>query len=100
MNDDLNIPQALAVTQEVLKSKLANKEKLAAVFDFDKVLGLNLADASKPVSLPTEVKALADKRERVRVEENYKESDRLREEIERLGYKIEDIKGGQRITKK
>ena len=100
INDDLNMPQALAVAQEVLKSKLADKEKLAAVLDFDKVLGLNLASALKPVSLPTEVKALADKRERVRVEENYKESDRLREEIERLGYKIEDIKGGQRITKK
>jgi len=101
INDDLNMPQALAVAQEVLKSKLADKEKLAAVLDFDKVLGLNLADALKPVSLPTEVKALADKRERVRVEENYKESDRLREEIEKLGFIVEDIKGGgQRIYKK
>ena len=101
INDDLNTPQALAVAQEVLKSKLEAGIKLATVLDFDKVLGLNLADALKPVSLPTEVKALADKRERVRVEENYKESDRLREEIEKLGFIVEDIKGGgQRIYKK
>ena len=101
INDDLNMPQALAVAQEVLKSKLEAGIKLATVLDFDKVLGLNLADALKPVSLPTEVKALADKRERVRVEENYKESDRLREEIEKLGFIVEDIKGGgQRIYKK
>ncbi len=42
INNDLNIPQAMAVLQKLLKSDLPEKDKLATAIDFDKVLGLNL----------------------------------------------------------
>ena len=100
MNDDLNMPQALAVTQEVLKSKLANKEKLAAVFDFDKVLGLNLASALITEALPKEVNKIVDERRRARENKDFKKSDELRKKIEELGYSVEDTNGGQRVSKK
>ena len=100
VNDDLNMPQALAVVQEVLKSKLADKEKLATVLDFDKVLGLKLDSALKLEELPSDIKVLAKKREQARAQKDFKDSDRWRAEIEKLGYVVEDIIGGQRIYKK
>ncbi len=132
MNDDLNMPQALAIVQEVLKSKINNKKKLATVLDFDKVLGLNfskkiistttnttfisstttsttsssssttttllLDEYTKNLSL--EIKNLINKRNIARKNKDFKESDRLRDEIEKLGYIVEDTKDGQRISKK
>jgi len=98
INDDLNTPRALAVLQEVLKSKLSNQEKLATVLDFDKVLGLDLAEALKPVELPDEVQKLAKARQEARNKKDFSSSDELRKKIEKLGYLVEDTKDGQRIT--
>ena len=42
INDDFNIPQAVALIPELLKSNLKNEDKLATLFEFDKVLGLEL----------------------------------------------------------
>jgi len=100
VNDDLNMPQALATTQEVLKSELPAKEKLATILDFDKVLGLNLAQALSAVELPAEVEKLAGARQIAREKKKFDESDKLRAEIEKLGYVVEDTKDGQRISKK
>ncbi|MDP2736935.1 MAG: cysteine--tRNA ligase, partial [bacterium] len=100
INDDLNTPRALAIVQEVLKSKLSDKEKLATVLNFDKVLGLNLKEAGAIEEISEEVSALVNKREEARKNKNWAESDRLRAEIEKQGYTIKDTKDGQRIVKK
>jgi cysteinyl-tRNA synthetase len=42
INNDFNMPQALALIFGVLKSALPNEDKLATILDFDKVLGLKL----------------------------------------------------------
>lgn len=100
VNDDLNTPQALAVVQEVLKSKSPALEKLAAVLDFDKVLGLDLAKVFGDCELPDEIKKLADARQISRNEKNFNQSDELRKKIENAGYMVEDAESGQRIIKK
>ena len=100
VNDDLNTPKALAVTQELLKSDVSNKEKLTAILDFDKVLGLNLADALKEEKIPAEIKKIIKAREKAREEKNFEKSDKLRRRIEKLGYIIEDTKEEPRISKK
>ncbi len=100
INNDLNIPRALAIVQELLKSALPNEEKLAAVLDFDKVLGLSLSEAHKKEELPEEIKKLTAAREKAREENNFKESDRLRAEIENRGYIVEDSKEGTRVFRK
>jgi cysteinyl-tRNA synthetase len=101
VNDDLNMPQALAIVQEVLKSKLGQEEKLATILDFNKVLGLDLgiqAEVQKDLSI--EVKELIKLRDSARVEKNWEESDKIRDKIEKLGYIIEDSKNGMRVFKK
>lgn len=107
INNDLNMPQALATLQEMLKDdKLSNEDKLAGVEEFDKVLGLDLLSLSKEISdtesvdIPDNVLMLAKKRQEERNNANYEESDRLRKEIEDLGYEIEDFKDGFKLHKK
>lgn len=105
ISDDLNIPQALAITQDLLKSELAPAVKLATVLDFDKVLGLGLAQAANFIvneitfsELPTEVQALALARETARKNKNFEESDRLRDEVKSRGYAVEDTKDGMKFS--
>jgi cysteinyl-tRNA synthetase len=95
INDDLNMPQALAITQEVLKSDLSNAAKLATVLDFDRVLGLNLA-----VEIPAEIIKLAEDRLVARKNKDFVESDRLRAEIESKGYIVKDSGGGYVLMEK
>ncbi|MFA6106979.1 MAG: cysteine--tRNA ligase [Patescibacteria group bacterium] len=100
MNDDLNMPKALAVAQDLLKSKLPDKEKLAAILDFDRVFGLSFKEAiGKEEATPEEVKKLADEREAAREKKDWKKSDELRDKIKTLGYTVEDSGEGARIKK-
>lgn len=105
INDDLNIPQALAITQDLLKSDLPVGHKLATVLDFDKVLGLGFSLASSLIDneiffddLSVEAKALVSARQQARVDKDFTESDRLREELRSRGITVEDTKDGMKFT--
>ncbi|PIR13561.1 cysteine--tRNA ligase [Candidatus Falkowbacteria bacterium CG11_big_fil_rev_8_21_14_0_20_39_10] len=100
INDDFNIPQALAIVQDLLKSDLTKNEKLSTIKDFNKVLGLGLDKPKQKRGLPVEIKNLIKSRKKARQEKNFKESDKLRDKIEKFGYIIEDTKDGMRIFKK
>ncbi len=99
INDDLNTPQALAVAQKILKSKLSNGDKLATLLDFDKILGLRLIEAIRPVKIPKKIEELAEKREKLRKEKKWSEADELRQQIKKLGYQIEDTKKGPLLAR-
>ncbi len=98
VNDDLNIPLALALAQELIKSTLSNPVKLVTVLYFDRVFGLNL-DQRVQTSLPPEIIALCDRRKEARSAKDWKSSDRLRQKIEALGYKVEDGPNGMNVYK-
>ncbi len=105
INDDLNMPQALAILFAVLKSELGAAEKLHTIFDFDTVLGLNLENtlSGNEIEIPEAVKQLAERRLSARAEKNWALSDSLRNEADELGYIIEDVKDNgipYRIKKK
>ncbi len=101
IEDDFNIPQALAITWEIIKDdKLINEEKLTTILDFDKVLGLKLAKL-KPakIEIPQAVQALIDNRQKFRDLGDFEEADILRKEIEEQGYLIEDTPNGVKVSK-
>ncbi len=103
VNDDLNTPLALAIAQKLLKSDIPKDEKSTTILDFDRVLGLELEVLTSMkdfVALPDKIKKLIADRQRVRKGKNFEESDRLRKEIEKLGYTVEDMKDGMRVLKK
>lgn len=100
--NDLNVPATLALVPEVLKSDLSDKDKLATLFDFDQVWGLNLENVPqiKEIILPIEVKEIISEREAARQAKDFIRADELRQLLENMGYKIEDTAGTSRISKK
>jgi cysteinyl-tRNA synthetase len=100
INDDLNTPKATAVVQEMLKSdEYLKEDKLATFIDFDKVLGFNISTVAEGL-LPAKINKLKAERQKAKDGKDYSNADRIRVEIEKLGYTIEDTKEDQRIYKK
>ncbi len=116
VNDDLDTPGALAVLWDMVSDKtLSEKNLRAGLLDLDHVLGLGLhdedADARElwekefgtviPMSdVPEDVQKLLAEREAARAERRWDEADRVRIDIEKTGYIIEDTVDGPRIVKK
>lgn len=99
INDDLNLPKALVVIQDIFKSNLTNKDKLATILNFDEVLGLNLKNVLEE-KIPERIIKLANERENARHDKKWQKSDELREQILNLGYIIKDTDSGYHIIKK
>jgi len=96
IDNDLNLPQALAWLWEILRSEAIPAVKKATVLEMDQVLGLRL-DSVKPFMIPEKIRQLAEMRERARRKKDFKTADELREEIKNLGYEIEDTREGYQI---
>lgn len=115
MDDDLNISEALAAvfdfTNEVNKlSGMMNVKQAEEVRKFilniDKVLGFiekiydgYLVKLGQKIK-GTEVGQLLKQREEARNNKDFKESDRLRDEIQGLGFLMEDTKNGSVVRLK
>jgi cysteinyl-tRNA synthetase len=84
LEDDLNVPEALAVVWEAVKDGVFVKE-------WDEVLGLKLTEISKPkFQITNEIQDLMREREKLRGEGKWEEADKLRQKIEKMGYMLHD----------
>ena len=93
INDDLNLPQALAVLWEVAKDQsLDGETKISTILDFDRVLGLKLEEKlSQPEEYSLEVKALIEEREQARSDKNWSRADEIRNTLkEQFGVEVKD----------
>ena len=102
ISDDLNMPEALAVTWEIFQDHNLNDfEKAFLAFEFDKVLGLSLTSEKKSLidEIPAEIQALAGKREEYRKSKDFDKADQVRKQIEAFGYIIKDLPSGTEIKK-
>lgn len=98
VNNDLNIPQALAIVWDLVRSDYPTSAKAESLLKMDQVLGLGLKDyVSKPREIPDEVEELIQKREQVRKTRDFKKSDELRAKIKKLGFEIEDTPIGSKL---
>jgi len=108
LENDLDSPKALAVILGLVKNintlidkNEINQAQAKAVYDlmieFDKVLGLSLAQTE---DIPEEITNLAAEREKMRKEKKWKEADEIRKKIEKKGYEISDSEGKTVIRKK
>ncbi len=98
VNDDLNVPRALAVAWDVLRGDLPGAVKRATLVRFDDVLGLGLAAwVPREAVVPPEVRALADARAAARRAKRWAEADRLRAELAAAGWDMEDQPDGYRL---
>jgi cysteinyl-tRNA synthetase len=102
VNDDLNMPQALAVMWGVVRDeKLREIEKLNLLYDFNRVLGLDLdkIEEEKSAEAPAEVMELVQKRIEAKKAKDFKRADELRDEVKSLGWEIIDKKDGVEVKK-
>ena len=100
MNDDLNTPQTLAVVWELVNADLPTNAKAESILRMDQVLGLRLKDyVGHALEIPLEVQQLVNDREEARKQKDWKRSDELRVDIEKLGYVIEDTADGSKVKK-
>jgi cysteinyl-tRNA synthetase len=94
LNDDLNMPEALAVCWDMLKSNLTEPTKLATVLKLDKVLGLRLEDAIG-YEIPQKIYDLARTRSEYRRNGIWDKADIVRRQIAEQGYAVEDLPDGK-----
>ncbi|HEV7809043.1 MAG TPA: hypothetical protein VGO64_00475, partial [Candidatus Limnocylindrales bacterium] len=110
IDDDLDLPTALAIVREIARADLPAVERLHLVLDADFVLGLDLDgdakagtginDSRRADGLPTEVAAIAARRATARAERDYATSDALRDEMADLGYGVTDGRDGQTVRRR
>ena len=100
VNDDLNMPRAVAAVQEMLKSNISDADKTATVIDFDRVLGFDLDQVDIPEAIPDNILEKAEARQKARKARKWAEADRLRDEIYEMGFEIQDTKDGVKILKR
>ena len=106
LDADLNTSLAVTCLYDVLKAKTSDSTKLAALSDFDYVLGLNLLSAAEkaravePKTAETAgeqdpaIDALLARRAQAKKEKNWAEADRIRDELKAQGIEIIDTPQG------
>ncbi len=95
LNNDLNAPQALSLAWELLAARdVSPEDKLEILKQFDTVLALGLTRAMRPPKISPKIMKLIEERETYRTSKQFTQSDRLREELNDLGYIVEDTPRG------
>jgi cysteinyl-tRNA synthetase len=99
ISNDFQIPQAVALMWEMLKSNVPSSDKLDLLLEFDQVFGLKLDEISEE-RIPEDIIKLAKERENARRQKDFRKSDELRQKIQELGYEIKDAADTYIIKKK
>ena len=107
MNDDLDSPQALAIFFDWMKTvngkidkNVITDSELGEAWEFlvafDSVFGFI---QNQDFEIPDKINLLLNKRQKARDEENWVESDLIREHLKEKGWMVEDTPDGQYIKK-
>ena len=105
LNDDLNMPKALAAMWEMLKSDASNTAKLNSLLRYDAVLGFDLAKVREEKSIipleevPEDVRIMIEERQRFRKAKRYNLADQWRNKIKKKGFEVLDTPKGIEIKK-
>jgi cysteinyl-tRNA synthetase len=105
VNNDLNTPLALSKLHMIItETNKAYKKGIGKcdadmvieiLLEFDRVLGLNLADQARKKEIPSEAESLILKREKLRKERKFSEADKIRATLkEEYNVIIEDTENG------
>ncbi len=108
LDDDLDLPGALARVREMLRADLPPDERRWLVLDADAVLGLDLhhvwdaqaAESRGGADVPADVSALQVARDEARAARDYARADALRQELGDRGWDVEDGPGGSTLRRR
>lgn len=99
--NDLNTPQALAVTWKALADKaLSAGDKLQLIYKIDTIFGLGVeAWEQEEIEITPELQELLDRREQARTDKDWTAADQLRTELAALGFVVEDSPAGPKLKR-
>jgi len=96
LDDDLNTAGSLGV----LYTQLGHKGDRVLAGNMADVLGIEFPAPAEKAEIPSKIRELADEREKYRRNEQFIEADRLRKEIDALGFIVEDTPEGPAVRLK
>lgn len=101
IEDDLNMPQAMATVWNLVREGNRRQDRRAwqILLDFDRVLGLGLKETEEENVIPADIYQMAVEREAARKAKDWTRADRLRDEIRRRGWVVEDTVNGWRLKR-
>lgn len=100
LDHDLNLPRALAVVWELVRSELPPGVRRATLDRFDKVLGLGMNEWAPPANeMPADVVDLFAQREEARAGKDWARADSLREALRARGWQVEDGASAPRVSR-
>jgi len=97
IEDDLNMPQAMAAVSEMIREAETRKEYgvLDALYDFDRVLGLRLRESAEAATeIDPGIQALIEEREQARKAKDWARADQIRNQLAEQGIILEDTPSG------
>ena len=100
VENDLDMPGALALTWELVRSELPGQAKMALLLEFDQIYGLDLDQVPQEYQLPEPVASTVGERGSLRQQANYTAADALRSDIMAQGYLLEDTVEAPRVRPK
>jgi len=101
INNNLNMPMALAVLFKTIKSNLDDSSKYSLLLYYDEVFGLRFDEIEKRIDdIPENVKELVQKRIDAKKNKDFESADKIRDEINELGYILKDTPKGPVLSKK
>ena len=102
MLNDLNTPKALADLWLLMKdAEISDQDKLAAVLEMDRILGLMLDEVeTENPELSEDELGMVMEREKARKEKDWKRADELRDKLLSMGISVKDTAAGPQWKKK
>jgi len=112
MEDNLETAGIIASLWDLTKdSSVLPEDKRATMLEYEKILGLGFGWNTEKLTafgikiesviiakdIPDNIKKLLEERKVARTEKNWRQSDEIRDEINREGYSIKDEKNGEQI---
>jgi cysteinyl-tRNA synthetase len=111
LDDDLDLPTALAVARETLRAPLSADERRWLALDADAVLGLDLdraplagpgvaADADDSAAVPGDIARLVAERDAARAARDFASADALRADLAERGWEVTDTADGTTVARR
>lgn len=91
LEDDLNIPEALATLWKLVKdTSISENKKYWTALEMDRVLSLDIGKEKREAITDPKIQELIDLRNKYRSEKNWVQADKIRDQLVALGFEVKD----------
>ena len=100
IDNDLDLPGAVALTWEMVRAEIPDRHKLDLVLEFDQMFGLDLHKSPSANNVGEDIAVAVRHRETFRQQETFDTADSMRNQLAADGYVVEDALDGTRVRPK